>query len=154
MKLYLIRHAHALDAEEDPERPLSKRGRKQVCALAEFLRETSAFEANEIWHSPLARSIETAQLLAKKLKLEATLTQVSGLEGHNDPNVILRKLQRPRKDLAIVGHEPHLSALTSLLVCGQAEPPRFKLKKSAIVALEQIEDRWMVCWQISPDVVP
>ena len=26
MTIFLIRHAHAVDADEDPERPLSKRG--------------------------------------------------------------------------------------------------------------------------------
>ena len=39
MHVFLVRHAHAVDAVEDPERPLSKRGRDQVRALAKFLRQ-------------------------------------------------------------------------------------------------------------------
>ncbi len=30
MRIYLIRHAHAVDAEEDRRRPLSRRGGKQI----------------------------------------------------------------------------------------------------------------------------
>lgn len=155
MILYLIRHAHALRAEEDPERPLSKRGRGQVRALAAFLRPSAAFEARELWHSPLARSQETAELLRGRLKLDAALKRVAGLEGDDDPRVIARKLATPpAESLAIVGHEPHLGALATLLVTGAAEPVRFIFKKAAVLALERVEDHWAVRWQIAPEIIP
>lgn len=153
MSLFLIRHAHAVSAEEDPERPLSKRGQKQIRALARFLRETHAFDCPEIWHSPLARSRQTAERLIKHLGLAAKPVEVSGLEGDDNPGATASQLKARRRPLAIVGHEPHLSALASLLVAGVAEPRRFVLKKCAALALEHQDGVWAVRWQISPEIV-
>lgn len=153
MFLYLIRHAHAVDADEDPARPLSKRGRDQVRSLAGFLLRSSAFEPTAIWHSPLVRSRETADLLAQHLKLSAPLSLVRGLEPENDPAGIVGQLKSPPDRLAIVGHEPHLSALASLLVRGQAAPPAFVMKKCAVLALEGEDRFWMVRWHVSPEVL-
>jgi phosphohistidine phosphatase len=85
MDLYLIRHAHAVAADDDAERPLSKKGREQVKRLADFLRTSDAFRPEEIWHSPLLRSQQTARLLAKKLHLPVPLIEVAGLEPEDDP---------------------------------------------------------------------
>jgi phosphohistidine phosphatase len=154
MNLFLIRHAHAVDAAEDSERPLSNRGRNQIRQLARFLKKTDALPVTEIWHSPLARSRETAELLVKRLEVEARLKQVGGIEGGDDPAIIADRLKARRTDLAIVGHEPHLSALASLLITGAAEPPRFVLKKSAVVALERTAEGWAVRWHVSPEIIP
>ena len=153
MRLYVIRHAHAVDATVDPARPLSDRGRNQVCTLAAFLKLNSALATGEIWHSPLARSIETAELLDKKLGLEADLVEVDGLEPDDDLRIIARHLKSRRQPLAIVGHNPHLSALVSLLVTGTAEPPRFILKKCSVVALKRTEGSWAVSWHVSPEIL-
>lgn len=152
MQLYLVRHAHAFAADANPVRPLSPRGRAQVRALAAFLKPTRAFACAEVWHSPLARSRETAALLVQQLRLRAKLVQVDGLEGDDDPAPIAARLQRRRAPLALVGHEPHLSALASLLVAGAAQPPRFILKKCAALALNRDAGQWLVRWQVSPEL--
>jgi len=153
MQIYLIRHAHAVDATEDPKRPLSPKGHKQVKRLAKFLRKNEALATGEFWHSPLARSRETAELLTKQIVAPAKLVEVSGLEGGDDPAKIAERLKTRKTPVAVVGHEPHLSALASLLVVGAAEPPRFVFKKSAVVALERTEGGWAVRWQISPELL-
>lgn len=153
MHVYLIRHAHAVDAHEDPERPLSKRGQEQVRALATFLKGSAAFQPAEFWHSSLARSKQTAQLLAQRLRLAAPLTLMPDLEPEDDPRAVARRIKATSHALAIVGHEPHLSALASLLVAGKAQPPVFIMKKSALLALEGIESHWMVRWHLSPEVI-
>jgi phosphohistidine phosphatase len=153
MQLYIIRHAHALDAAEDAERPLSKRGRKQLRRLSRFLEKTDALQVPEIWHSPLARSKETAELLKENLARDAKLVQVDGIEGEDDPAVIANRLKTRRSALALVGHEPHLSALLSLLVAGAPEPRKFVLKKAATVALERIDGHWAVRWHVSPEII-
>lgn len=154
MLLYLIRHAHAVDADEDTERPLSRRGIEQVRAMAAFLKKSADFAPDEIWHSPLLRSQETAELLAKSLRLEATPRLVSGLEPEDDPAALVRRLPTGDAKVAVVGHEPHLSALASLLVAGKASPPRFVMKKGAVLALEGIDPYWMVRWHVRPDLLP
>lgn len=152
--LYLIRHAHAVDAAEDSVRPLSKRGRAQIRVVTIFLTASGSLDAGEFWHSPLARSRQTAAQLVKRLDLDARLLEVSGLQGEDDPAIIARRLESRKLPLAIVGHEPHLSALASLLVSGAADPPRFVLKKCAVLALERLEDHWMVRWQVAPEILP
>ena len=150
MHLYLIRHAHALDGDDDARRPLSAKGRKQVRALGRFLRDARAFEAAEIWHSPLRRSGETAALLAKRLKSKVRLVEVSGLRPADAADSLLGKLNGLRHPVAVVGHEPHLSALASLLVADTAAPPRFVLKKCAALRLDHVDGVWAVRWHVSP----
>ena len=154
MILYVIRHAHAVDATIDQNRPLSVRGRAQVETLAAFLKLNGALASREIWHSPLARSFETAELLDNKLGLEAELGEVDGLEPEDDLQIIAGRLKSRRQPLAIVGHNPHLSALVSLLVTGTAEPSRFILKKCSVVALKRTEGIWAVRWHVSPEILP
>ena len=153
MQVFLIRHAHAVNAEVDAERPLSKRGRKQVRQLARFFAEKEILQFAELWHSPLARSKETAELLKKEMDLTVRLVEIESLEGGNDPVLLVDRLKTRRSSTALVGHEPQLSALASLLVAGVAEPSRFILQKSAVLALERTGGNWAVCWQVSPDVI-
>jgi phosphohistidine phosphatase len=153
MHLYLIRHAHAIDGKDDAARPLSAKGRSQIRALGRFLRGSGAFEAAEIWHSPLRRAEETAILLSKRLKAKVRLVETAGLRPDEAPNSILKKLNDLRRPVAVVGHEPHLSALASLLVAGKAAPPRFVLKKCAALRLDRVDGVWAVRWHVSPELV-
>ena len=151
--LYLIRHAHALDAADDTTRPLSARGEKQVRALAGFLRKSGVFQPEEIWHSPLVRSRQTAELLARRLKIVAPLILTPGLEPGDDPRIAARRIRTTPRAIAVVGHEPHLGLLASLLVTGKMEPVRFVMKKCAILALEGAAGHWRVRWHVSPEVM-
>ena len=151
--LYLVRHAHAVDATEDAARPLSPKGREQVRTLAKFLRKSGAFQPEEVWHSPLVRSHETAALLARQLKLNVPLVLQPGLEPEDQPEGVARRLRSATRSVAVVGHEPHLSALASLLVRGRAAPPAFVMKKCTALTLEGMGRCWMVRWQVSPELL-
>ncbi len=151
--LYLVRHAHAVDAEENLARPLSVRGEQQVRALAEFLRRSGAFQPAEFWHSPLVRSRQTAELLASRLKLAAPLRLMPDLEPEDDPRALARRIKATAHTVAVVGHEPHLSALASLLVTGRMDAPVFVMKKCAALALEGAGAHWQVRWHVSPEVI-
>lgn len=153
MLLYLVRHADALDLTPDSERPLSARGREQVRALVKFLRPSDAFQPAEVWHSTLRRADETAGLLVDGLKLKATCRAMAGLEPEADPQVIARKVEGVRHALALVGHEPHLSTLATLLVARRLDPPAFVMKKCSVLALERGEAGWLVRWQVPPQLL-
>ena|SRR5688572_21057321 len=153
MNLYLIRHAHALGADEDPERPLSQRGRAQVLALVEFLKPSGLFHPAEVWHSPLARSRQTAELLTRQLRLTAPLALMPDLEPEADPRAVLRRIKATGHSLAIVGHEPHLSALATMLIGGKAGLPLFIMKKCSTLALEGADAHWSVRWLVPPDLI-
>ncbi|MEO7415042.1 MAG: phosphohistidine phosphatase SixA [Opitutaceae bacterium] len=157
MRLYLIRHAHAVAADEDAERPLSQKGREQVKRLANFFKSSEAFQPDEIWHSPLRRSLQTAKLLAKKLECAVPLVEVEGLEPEDDARATALRLTSLRCDVAIVGHEPHLSALASELIAKGPATSAFVLRKSSVLALERSRGRrgstWSVRWQVSPELL-
>ncbi|MFI5357489.1 MAG: phosphohistidine phosphatase SixA [Opitutales bacterium] len=153
MQVFLIRHAHAVDAAEDVQRPLSRRGRKQVRKLARFLKDAAEFQPDEIWTSPLARAQETAGRLQHRLGLTAPLRSVGDLATAGGVTVLATRLRKSSRTVALVGHEPHLSALASLLVSGAIDPSRFELKKGAILALERTGNRWIVNWLIHPDLL-
>jgi phosphohistidine phosphatase len=150
MKLHLIRHAHAVTAEENPARPLSDRGRAQVALLVAHFRGTGALRPAEFWHSPLARSRETADLLATGLGLAAPLREIAGLEPEDDPLAIRALLARTTVDLALVGHEPHLSALAALLLHGPGTPSIFAFKKGAVLSLAGENNQWTEQWRVAP----
>jgi len=158
MNLYLIRHAHALTETEDAGRPLSTKGRTQVTQLAKFLHAQPAFAPAEVWHSPFARSRQTARLLAAALAPTAAISEIAGLAPENPPRTVAARLKPVRHDLAIVGHEPHLSLLAALLVTGAATPNLFKLRKAAVLCLDREEPAaptapWRVRWLLAPELL-
>jgi len=164
MQLFLVRHAHAVTAEENPPRPLSARGREDALRIATFLQRTSCFRPAQVWHSPLRRAHETARALVNVIDPEAVLVETDGLLPDDDPEGMAERLSKYPVDhhLALVGHDPHLSALGSLLIAGRPYPERFTMRKGAVLALERTDRihkksgfrRWQVRWHLSPELLP
>lgn len=164
MLLYLVRHAHAVTVEENPARPLSERGRADAARIGAFLRASGVCRPAQLWHSPLVRARETAQLFVTGLRLDALLVETPDLLPDDDPDDIAHRLAEypVTHDLALVGHEPHLSALATLLVRGRKRPVVFNLRKGAVIALERDDrlhrksglPRWRVRWHLSPELLP
>ena len=152
--LYLIRHAHAEDAPNDAVRPLSRRGRHQAERLADFLKGGETAPPDEIWHSPLLRARETAEIVAGALQWKAPLRVAEGLLPDDPPGMAAKRLPADRT-VAVFGHNPHLTYLATLLVTGRTAPAAFSFKKSAALALESGGDGraggWLVLWHIDPD---
>jgi len=147
--IYLIRHADAVSEEENPARPLSAKGRDQVARLCAVLRKGPGFRPAELWHSPLVRSLETAQLLKKGLKLTGPLVLTPGLEPDDNPGRIAPVLEEEKRDIAVVGHEPHLGVLASLMVQGPARPAIFyPFPKAGVLALSRDGKRWRSDWLV------
>ena len=150
MDVHLIRHAHAEDTVPDAARRLSSRGRRQARALARRLRATGEFAPAELWHSTLRRARETAELLAPAAP-GAPCREITGLAPEDDPAAVARRLARTRAPVAIVAHEPLLSALASRLVTGTADPVVFDVRKASALALTRVGRRWVVRWFLPPE---
>ncbi|HUL52064.1 MAG TPA: phosphohistidine phosphatase SixA [Opitutaceae bacterium] len=162
MKVFLARHGHALAEEEDARRALSARGREVTVRVAALLRTSGVLGAvRAVWHSPLLRARETAETLVKELGVDAPLIETAGLLPDDDPVPVADRLERATDTVLIVGHEPQLSALATLLVRGKVKPVGFVFKKSAVLALETTggrhkksgRARWCACWHISPELL-
>ena len=152
--IYLVRHAHAGDASSDEIRTLSHRGRTQVKQLAALLRPAGAFQPDQVWHSPLVRARETAELLIGELRLDPAWHELRELEPEADPALVARRLAKAHGAIAVFGHEPHLGSLASLLVTGESSPVAFVFAKATTLALVPGGARWSVRWQLSPDLFP
>ena len=145
--IYLIRHADAVSAEEDPSRPLSAKGREQVARACGHLRKDPDFSPAELWHSPLARSRETAELLAGGLGLDAPVVLRKGLEPEDDPADIAERLGAEKRSIAVVGHEPHLGVLASILTRGPGRNAvYFHFHKAGVLALRRRDGGWRAEW--------
>ncbi|MBE7537953.1 MAG: hypothetical protein HS122_06040 [Opitutaceae bacterium] len=161
--LYLIRHAHAVPASEDPLRPLSLAGVQECALLVRFFAENHQLLPTQIWHSPHARSRETADRLAAGLNQDSARVEIPGILGDDDPRVLLARVNDlpPGSEIAVVGHDPHLTRLASLLIRGRSKPALMDLKKGSVLALEKTETRhkksgqprWMVCWYMTPGLL-
>jgi phosphohistidine phosphatase len=147
--IFLMRHADAVADEVNPVRPLSQKGREQVARVCAALRKNPGFRPGEIMHSSLERSRETAELLAKGLKLASPLVPTRGIEPDDDPRRIAAVLESSKGDVAVVGHEPHLGVLASLLVHG---PERagvyYPFPKAGVLALSRDGERWRSEWLV------
>lgn len=164
MRLFLIRHAHALDHKNDADRPVSERGQHLTRQVAVFFQTNGRMHPAQCWHSPLRRAFETAADLVKLLDPAIPLVETDGLMPFDDPAIMAERfrLYPTTDDIAMVGHQPHLSALASLLVSGRAEPPLFHFKKNAVLALRRSDElhaatglaRWRVAWHFTPEFLP
>ncbi len=163
MQLWLIRHTHAPPAgadENDAARKLSPQGRATAEELGRFFRRHGALSSAALcWHGPLVRARETAELLRAGGKFDGVLQETGGIAPEDDPVEIAERLEKwTGGSLVLVGHEPHLGALGTLLVRGKVKPVQFELKKGAVLALESTggvhtkagRRRWQVRWLLAP----
>jgi len=158
MVLYLMRHAHAVSEQEDLSRPLSGRGRRQAHAMGKHFQTRDLIEASKIWHSPLERARETADLFNGYAELGAFCRGVDGLLPFDDVRGLARRLSGFNYPLMVVGHEPHLGRLVSLLVSGTVDQDVIDFKKGGICSLRRIETRslarlWSINWYLTPKAV-
>jgi phosphohistidine phosphatase len=155
MQLYLIRHAQAGEAPDDFSRALSPRGREQIQGLVRHFRAHDLLRPEEVWHSPLVRARETAQRLGAGLGWRMPFVQTEILEPETDPQVVVNRLKQGTRSLALVAHEPLLSALGTLLVRGAPCPLVFAMRTADVLALDPAgpgqPGDWVESWHLGAD---
>jgi len=146
MNLYLLRHGVAVERgtrgyENDDERPLTPKGRRKLrCAVKAMRAMDLSFDA--ILSSPLVRARQTADMVGKGLHKKVTLTEHLA-PGAKFATLIryLRGLKPTPENALLVGHEPDLSELASLLMAGSADALAITFKKGGLCKLsaEQLQ---------------
>jgi len=113
MDLILWRHADAHPGEADLERALTGKGRRQAASMAVWL-EKHLPDSAKILASPAVRSVETASALGRKFKIIPELAPGAQVAS------ILAAAGWPdsRQPVVIIGHQPALGRLASLLLFG------------------------------------
>jgi len=155
MTLYLIQHAESKRKDEDPARPLSKKGWEDIRKVAEYAEKHLHIQVSQIYHSGKLRAQQTAQVLANHLRPTKGVIVAEGLDPLANPKIWKNRLTETAEDIMIVGHLPHLSKLAGELLTGQANRDVVTFTNGCIVCLEKGEKGlWKVRWMITPEVVP
>ncbi|MFN8543837.1 MAG: phosphohistidine phosphatase SixA [Candidatus Binatia bacterium] len=158
MRLYILRHGIAEDAGprgDDGARRLTPEGRAKMRRAAVGLKRLGV-EPELILTSPLPRAAETAAIVAELLAPRVAPREVPALATGSAAAEVLRAL-RPfaqRRRLMLVGHEPTLSELASLLLTGSTDGLALRLKKGGClaIALEHLVPRSgaALAWVLTP----
>ncbi|WP_306606498.1 histidine phosphatase family protein [Azonexus sp.] len=125
MDLLLWRHAEAEDGEDDMKRRLTERGEKQAGLMAAWLRKHQPKDMRIIV-SPAVRTQQTAEALklpfetARKIGPDACVSELIAATGWPDA----------RGAVLVIGHQPALGRMASLLLAGQEAD--WSIKKGAV----------------------
>ena len=147
MDVFLIRHAAAIDETlelRDPMRHLTADGRRQATSLGDRLRWHDC-NPTHVWTSPLVRAVQTAELVMSILKVDITIDVLPALATDGDARAVQAAIARLAPDAAVmlVGHEPNLSAIGSLLT---SEPYFAGLGKAEAARIVEGAVRWRCAW--------
>jgi phosphohistidine phosphatase len=158
---YLVRHAFAAHADpalwpDDAERPLTPDGTSQFRVAARGLRELVP-HVDCLLSSVYARAWETAELLHEVTGWPRPHACPALAPGWPPASAFDVLRERDERSIALVGHEPYLSGLASLLCAGHEKQLRLELKKGA-VAFVRVErdirpDAGYLIWTVTPKVL-
>lgn len=158
MDLYVIRHADALalgerNITQDADRPLSGKGEKQATALARGL-QGHGVKLDLVLTSPLLRARQTAEGMLRHWSSPAPeLKTCAELAPGVKPRALARVLNNLREEsVALVGHQPDLSAWTAWLIGSKKAQVDFAKAGTAHIACggEVRKGAGMLVWLITP----
>ncbi len=161
MELYFLRHAIAVEAGtggtgDDSERPLTKDG---AAKLRRVVRGMKALDLSFdlILTSPYLRARQTAEIVAEGMEPGEVCESSPHLTPGGDPRALIAHIlsRRPGATdrILVVGHEPYLSLLISMLLSGD-EDTAVRMKKAALCKLTAETLRYGRCgtleWLLGP----
>jgi len=147
MDVYLVRHAIAATRDstqwpDDSERPLTPEGAARFCKAARGLHRIAP-QVDVVLASPYIRAWQTAEILEREAGWPPP-ERAPELEATRWPRSVVELLRRhASSSVALVGHEPCLSGLASLLLVGDERAAAIEVKKGNVVLLT-----------VSPEVRP
>ena len=157
MGLYVLRHGEASKSlpagRKDSERALTVTGKQEVEKVAEALQDLG-IKFDFVATSPLKRAYQTAEIVAKGLKVKK-----GKLEGWDElkpegkrPELYRRLSQfKQQSSVLVVGHEPYLSTMIRETVFGNGAG-NIVLKKAGLARVDvtsfqpniKAELRWLL----------
>ncbi len=145
MHIYLIRHADAQQLGQkndfsDEKRSLTSEGRDRMRDGAKGLAMLGV-DPDLILTSPLARALETAEIVAAALGVsKKEIIQTDNLKPGASVDELFAEVKKHTgvESLALVGHEPDLSGIISRILQGVGRVP-VDLKKGCVCCLNVTE---------------
>jgi phosphohistidine phosphatase len=153
MHLYLVQHGLALPKETDPDRPLSPEGRADIERLGDFVARAGVQVARTL-HSGKTRAEQTAAILASGLMPGGKPHAHPGLAPADAVEPVADEIRHWDLDTLLVGHQPFMGRLASLLVTGSAQRELVSFEPGSLVCLERGEaGEWTLAWMIRPGLL-
>jgi phosphohistidine phosphatase len=146
--ILLVRHGIAVERgtrgyEDDAARPLTSAGRERMFEAARGLERL--FTPQVIFTSPILRATQTAEILRSVYQLGKP--RVCDALGTGDHLALISALEEGDVgSVALVGHEPWMSELLSLLLTGYVSAVSTNFKKGACALVRTDDLRPGNCW--------
>jgi phosphohistidine phosphatase len=163
MDFYVLRHAIAVPHgapgfEKDSDRPLTPEGAAKMKRIAKGM-SVLKVRPDVILTSPFPRALQTAEIAARELGMKKKLVLTEHLAVGGDPEELISEIRSGYSSadgVMIVGHEPYLSLLISVLLSGQANLD-IVMKKGGLAKLVTEELSYGRCssleWLLTPRVL-
>ena len=153
MRLYLAQHGEACTKEQNPDRPLTDRGAKDIDRIGEFLKQAGV-RFDRVVHSGKLRAVQTAERLANAIAPGLEL-ETSGLINPNDnPKAFDWQSESWNKEILVVGHLPFMAKLVSHLLIENENKFITAYQPGSIVCLEHNSNsNWQLVWMIRPELL-
>ncbi|MBN1633434.1 MAG: histidine phosphatase family protein [Ignavibacteria bacterium] len=140
MKVFLIRHAEAIDYEtetvrNDEYRYITPKGRKTSISVFRKIKE-EFLTLEKIYSTPLIRGVQTAEILATSLKFKFDVEVVNELLFGSPPSGVADLIKRNAifESIAFIGHNPMMSELVKIL--SDRKDEQFEFKKSGVCCID------------------
>jgi phosphohistidine phosphatase len=139
MELLIIRHAIAFERDhrrwaDDGARPLSPSGIRRSRKAAAGIKQLCKVP-DRLLTSPLIRATQTAQILTEVAGWPPAETAPELAPGQGAATVLERLGKDRGKRIAIVGHQPDLSALITACLSRNHRAMPIEVKKNAVACL-------------------
>ena len=136
--LYLIRHAKSdwdNDSQTDFERPLNKRGLRDIPIMADKLSALN-FNPSLIFCSPAQRTTTTSELIVegKNIIFDKSIYEAS----LNDLTRLINEFPDEQSEMALIGHNPAMTYLSNYLTNDYIS----NMPTCSVVKIELEVDSW------------
>ena len=156
MDVFVLRHAIAEDAgpgQADSERRLTEDGRDRLRLVVRKAMR-AGMSPGIVLASPYVRARQTAEILLEELNRPCEMVTTANLTPYAPVEDLWRELREyaPLSPVIVVGHNPQLSELVSVLIGS----PRYavEMKKAAIAYVKDAGDgprpEGHLAWMLTP----
>lgn len=159
MDLLLLRHGEAGRSSRlpgDSKRSLTNEGKQEIMDISYGL-QTLEIKFDHIFSSPLLRTKQTAEIVAKSIKYKGNIEELDSLRPEGSRLEFYSVLSKLKQDsvILVVGHEPYLSEMISDGISQSG--CRINLKKAGLARMRILSTlpkiRGELRWLLTPKLL-
>lgn len=150
MPLYLMRHAENINAKQNPNKPLTKKGVLQAQSIANQAKHYIP-ELNQIIHSNKERAIQTAQYFQTIFNSSISMKTSTDLSPEAEAQH-WHSILHPEHNELLIAHLPFLDKLLALLVTNNENASIAQFNHASLFCLEKNAQTktWLILWALKP----